>query len=159
MARTTLPNTKIGEQWSSPIDLSVTNCGECGITFAMPRPLEENARAHPADDPHTVYFYCPAGHKLRYNGESEEQRLERALARERERAGYLAHERDQAEASARAQKGAATRARRERDDQLRKIEKGICPAKGCGRHFKNVRLHMASKHPELAAKVKAADAR
>jgi hypothetical protein len=148
-----------GYTYEGAVNLNVKSCPTCGITYAMPSALDDAAHKYNrAEYPNeTVEWHCPNGHRLGYSGKSEEQRLRERLEREKDRRAYQAARADRAEASARAQKGAATRARRERDDQIRKIEKGICPAKGCGRHFKNVRLHMASKHPELAAKVKAED--
>jgi hypothetical protein len=63
--------------------------------------------------------------------------------RERRRAGRLAAERDQAEASARAHKGHATRLKN-------RAQAGMCPH-GCNRHFKDLERHCKNKHPDAAA--------
>lgn len=119
--------------------LSVIECAECGVLFAMPRALYNTAREYSAAAPgKTHLFYCPNGHSLRYDGRNREQELADQVRHERERAALMAAERDQAEASARAYKGAATRARR-------RAGAGVCPC--CKRTFKALARHMASKHP------------
>lgn len=135
-----------GYTYKTPCSLDVITCGVCGIPFALPTALNERGHKHPADDPNTVYFWCPAGHQLRYDGRSETVVLEERLEHSRDRAGRLAHRAEQAEASAKAHRGAATRARNERDKAKARIAKGVCPC--CNRHFKDVERHMATRHPD-----------
>ncbi len=87
------------------------------------------------------------GHSWHYSGLKEEQRLRLQLERSRNRAARLTAQLDQSEASRRAHKAAATRARNERDRVLARIKAGVCPC--CNRSFKNVRRHMASQHPDF----------
>jgi hypothetical protein len=152
MART-LKAAEKGYTYTSGCDLDVVTCGDCGISHAIPTALNERALANSAEEPDTVYWYCPAGHRLRYNGRSEESKLRDRLERERERAGHHAARADQAEASARGQKAAASRARGERDRIIEKVKKGVCPVKGCGRTFRYVKRHIASQHPEFEVPV------
>jgi hypothetical protein len=144
----TIHNAERHWTYNTKVSLYVIDCGVCGITFGLPERLNDHALAHPANAPGTVYFYCPAGHQLRYNGESREQELERSLEASRNRAARLTADLDQTEASRKAQKAAATRARNERDRILQRIKGGVCPC--CNRSFKNVRRHMASQHPDYA---------
>jgi hypothetical protein len=109
---------------------------------------EEALRRTRSSNERTLSFCCPNGHQLSYPGENEEQRLRQQLDNERARSGSLAHRLDQTEARRKAQKAATTRVRKERDTAIRKIREGICPVKGCGRHFKNVESHIRSKHPD-----------
>lgn len=73
-------------------------------------------------------------------GRGEAVRLRERLRAERDRAARLAAERDQAEASARAYKGAATKARK-------RAKAGTCPC--CKRTFQQLARHMASQHPDF----------
>lgn len=155
VSRTAIHGAQHGATYEVDHDLAVTSCGVCHVVFAMPASLERKARAHPADDPDTVYFHCPHGHQLRYNGESKEQKLERQLGWARDDAARANARADQSAASARGQKAAATRARNERDRILRRIKNGVCPC--CNRSFQNVRRHMASQHPEFEIPPKEAD--
>lgn len=124
-------------------ELTVVKCW-CGIRHAIPSELRrEQSRAHDRGGWQGVY--CPIGHKHAPAGTSEAERLRERLEREQDRAGRLAAERDQAEASARAYKGAATKARK-------RAGKGVCPVPGCGRTFQQLGRHMATKHPDYAGK-------
>jgi hypothetical protein len=117
--------------------LIIESCGECGIHFAMPTDLRDNALRD-----HGVSFWCPLGHKIHYLGETEEAKLTRQLRsaridRDRWADNYQASERSKA-----ALKGHLTRARN-------KIAAGNCPVPDCGQHFSNVREHMKFKHPDF----------
>lgn len=124
-------------------ELTVVVCW-CGMHHAVPATLRrtqlsesENGRDH--------WVYCPAGHK--YGGpagETKLQKAERRLEAEREERARVAAERDQAQASARAHKGAATRARK-------RAASAVCPC--CHRSFKQLRRHMATKHPDYDPEV------
>lgn len=119
-------------------------CPVCGVPYAMPEELDDwcQKKAH-------RNFYCPNGHQLHYPGKSDEQKLREArdqLANERAR-------RDQVEAQLKAQRGAATRARNERDRLKDRAKVGVCPC--CNRTFKQLAAHMANKHPDFANETRA----
>ena len=93
-------------------------------------------------------FWCPHGHKQVFRAgpseadklRSERDRLKQDAARlndwlreQRQRAG-------QAERSAAAYKGVATRTRN-------RVKNGVCPC--CNRTFSNLAAHMAGKHPNF----------
>lgn len=117
--------------------LTIMECGECGITFAVPETWRKH-RQHTGET-----WYCPNGHSRVYR-EPDIKRLERELAAANER---IASERarrlstqDQLEATERSRaavKGQLTKVKN-------RIQKGVCPH--CNRHFQNVERHMASKH-------------
>ena len=96
---------------------------------------------------------CPNGHSFVFTSESEEERLQRELSAANAARGRLASNLEQTHASLIAQKGAATRARNQRDTAMRKAHAGICPVVGCGRHLKDLGRHMKSKHPDYEAPV------
>lgn len=124
-------------------------CPTCFICFAIPQRMHEEAKRCTRESSYaTVSFCCPNGHSLSYPGENEEERLRQQLDYERRRNGGLSADLEQTKSSLSAQKGAAKRARNERDTAIKKIKAGICPVKGCGRHFKNVERHIASQHPD-----------
>lgn len=83
---------------------------------------------------------CPMGHSRRWLGDSPEQKLQKAEARETAL-------RDQLEASIR--DGEAQRVELARIRQ--RIANGVCPC--CNRSFDNVRRHIASQHPDYAVDV------
>lgn len=135
--------------WASE-NLVIHQCPTCFITFAIPQRMHEEAkRCTRGSSLATVSFHCPNGHCLSYPGENEEERLRRQLDFERSRSGSLVARLDQSEARRAAQKGATTRARKERDRIIVKIREGVCPVKGCGRTFTNVKNHIHAKHPEF----------
>jgi hypothetical protein len=147
MARTI---TAAGAGWTydGTAALSVKSCPVCGITYGIPSALDDAAREYNRSDwpNNTLSWHCPNGHSLSYPGESEETKLKRRLKQAQDRAGWNAARADQAEASAKAHRGAATRARNERDKAKARIAKGVCPC--CNRNFKNVQRHMATQHPD-----------
>lgn len=108
-------------------------CGDCGIVFGMPSDFRDRR----IQDHRT--WYCPNGHQRHYIGETEEQKLRRQLKAEQDHATRLVAERDQMEASRRAWKGQATRARN------RSIG-GDCPI--CGKHVYGLARHVARIHPD-----------
>jgi hypothetical protein len=119
--------------------LEATTCW-CGIHLAVPANLLRNARNNG-----TTGIYCPLGHQFYFDSENE--KLRKQLQRERDRAARLAAQRDQAEASARAHKGAATKARK-------RAAAAVCPC--CKRSFVQLRRHMAAKHPDYDPETAAA---
>jgi hypothetical protein len=124
--------------------LDIVTCW-CGIPHAVPTELHDyQLRQH--RDGKTFSIYCPLGHTYIPSGQSRSAQLEEQLERERRRAGRLAAERDQVAASLRAQRGATTRARNQRDRDRQRIAAGVCPC--CNRTFQNLARHMAGQHPE-----------
>lgn len=108
----------------------------CGVLFAAPRYMLETRR----EDGES--FYCPNGHSLSYDGAIV--RLKRDLKDAKDRAARERALRDQTEASLRATKGVVTKQRK----KLEKVVAGVCPVDGCKRHFRDVRRHIETKHPE-----------
>jgi hypothetical protein len=98
----------------------------------------------------SVNFWCPFGHQQHFvPGKTEAQKLQEELDAERRRrqsaeqnVEYYSQMRKQAEHSARAYKGQATRLRN-------RAKAGVCPC--CQRTFKQLAAHMANKHPEFQA--------
>ena len=128
--------TTPGFVWNVSGCLVTKVCPVCGVPYAVPEELDVWNRKAPSR-----YFYCPNGHELHYAGKSEARQLEEAR-------DALAVERslhDQTRARLSAQKGKATRARRERDRLRDRAAAGVCPC--CHRTFKQLALHMKSKHP------------
>jgi len=80
-------------------------------------------------------WYCPRGHPRVWLGETTEQKLRNAEARER----HLADQLQAAEADAE-----ATRQRLIRDRH--RFAHGVCPC--CNRAFTALARHMRTKHPE-----------
>jgi hypothetical protein len=110
------------------------------MRHAVPEELRAHQeRQHRNGDPETS-IYCPLGHSYIPAGKGEAEKLRERLTAERDRAAQLAAQRDQAEASARAYKGQATRARK-------RAAAALCPC--CGRSFVQLRRHMQTKHPDF----------
>ncbi len=126
-----------GEAFAGSTSLVVEVCCSCGVMFAMPVDLKTYALNHRG--PNGRWFYCPNGHDQFYTGETEEEKLKRALDQERTRSGRLAAERDQLEARRRSQKAANTRLRK-------RLANGVCPC--CKRSFEDLHEHMKAKHPD-----------
>jgi hypothetical protein len=106
--------------------LKIDECPQCGVLHGVPVELVRYAKQNYPCFP----IHCPNGHVWGYDGPSHEERAE------------------QAEASAKAHRGAATRARNERDEMKARLAKGVCPCPCCNRHFKDVERHMATQHPD-----------
>lgn len=119
--------------------LTAHECGECGITWAMPKQFIESRRK----DGKT--FYCPNGHKRVYR-ETEAQKLEKKLAAAQGnyRAAVDRAERAREQTEAERRRHAATKG------QLTKTKKrvagGVCPC--CNRSFVDLGRHMAGQHPD-----------
>lgn len=123
--------------------LHVTDCPTCGCIYAIPDGLYRRGQRWTEQ----VSIYCPNGHKWHYLGKTHEQEMRELrdrLARERSL-------RDQAEAAERGQRGAATRARNERDKLKQRAAAGVCPC--CNRTFKQLARHMETKHPDYRTEV------
>jgi len=130
------------DTYSGHTTLEVEVCGECGVLFAAPQALLKWAR----DDGDN--FFCPNGHSLTYT-ETEADRLKNQLRQTKDRLAIVQARSDQTEASLRATRGVVTRQRR----KLEKVVAGVCPVDGCKRHFKDLRRHIESKHPNFKGEV------
>jgi len=108
----------------------VVTCGVCGIPHGLPTDVKA-ARLSDGGA-----WYCPNGHRISY-AETEEQKLRRRLKISEDVRARLVAERDQIEASRRAWKGQATRARRA-------VLAGTCPF--CGQHLRDLERHVARQH-------------
>jgi hypothetical protein len=128
--------------------LGVETCCNCGITFGMPESIQKRRR-----DDHAT-FYCPSGHPQSYRGETEAQKLQKALdAKTREleqekrstqwardgekRADERAALSDRKAAAAR---GLVTKIKN-------RVGNGVCPC--CNRTFDNLQRHMGTQHPDF----------
>jgi hypothetical protein len=113
----------------------------CGMRHAVPTELRRHQEKQAEEGRDIDPVYCPLGHSHVPAGEPKIKRVERERERARNEAATRAAERDQAEASARAHKGAATKARK-------RAAAAVCPVPGCGRSFKQLRRHMETQHPD-----------
>ena len=129
-----------GEQRQVHDWLIIKRCPTCGVLHGVPSRLNRRA----LEECEQGGIYCPNGHQWHYVGETDGDRLKH----ERERSASLRARLDQTEASLKAQKAAATRARNQRDRERRRVAGGVCPC--CNRTFKNLARHMAGQHPDYA---------
>lgn len=113
--------------------LVTETCYSCGVLFAMVEDLYD----HRLKDGKS--FYCPNGHSQAYTqGKSDAQKLREAQIRETAL-------QDQLSAAIRETESANSELLRIRS----RIAVGVCPC--CNRSFSNVRAHISTQHPELAA--------
>lgn len=119
--------------------LEVTDCCSCGVEFAMPARLLRERRENGGG------FYCPNGHRLVYKTPTTE-RLKKKLESAEARARHEADQREAAERSNAALRGANTKLRN-------RAAAGVCPC--CHRSFQNVARHMSGQHPQFVAEVSA----
>lgn len=141
-----------GQRFASDRALVVVSCPSCHVVYAIPESLDISAQKWCGQGPKSWSICCPMGHTWHYTGESPEDKIKRAeeaLAHARQRAGRLASDLEQSQASLRAQRGAATRARNQRDRAREEQRQGACPC--CGKTFKALARHMARVHPEFPA--------
>jgi C4-dicarboxylate-specific signal transduction histidine kinase len=142
-----------GTNFTTSLDLVVEECCKCGVVFAMTRQFQRECRNSPG--PAGRSFYCPNGHGQHYTGKTDSQRERekreeaerRAVQLESDRSWYqqrLRDERDEHKTTQhklRGTKGALTNAQR-------RAARGVCPVKGCHRHFANVQAHVERQHPD-----------
>lgn len=119
-------------------ELTVVTCW-CGMVHAVPTDLRDYQMRCHRDGVKMPDIYCPLGHTHAPAGEGEAAKLQRRLQAEREAAARARAQRDQVEASLRAQKAATTRAKK-------RHAAAVCPC--CQRSFVQLRRHMATKHPD-----------
>lgn len=121
-----------GDTYTSTTKLVEESCCNCGVRFAMEKAFRDECLHEKAGK----VFYCPAGHRQWYVGETDAQRAEKYRLR-------MLAERDQREATERqlvATRGVVTRQKK----QLGRVRNGTCAF--CNRHFKDLERHMKSKH-------------
>lgn len=123
--------------------LVVTTCW-CGINHAVPEDLYNHQRRQHDDGRQVTAIYCPLGHTHVPSGTPAVERVRVELERARTRAARETARRDQAEASARAYKGVATKARK-------RAAAAVCPC--CKRSFVQLRRHLETKHPDYTGNV------
>lgn len=147
----TLLRVQQGCTYAGHADLTGMVCPTCGIVYAIPTTMVESAYAK---GNRKIVWHCPNGHELGYNGESKEAKAKRTAEREAEyaknRAARLAADLEQTRAHLHGQKSLATRMKNERNVARERAAAALCPC--CNRSFKQLRRHMASKHPNYEAR-------
>lgn len=120
--------------------LEVTSCCVCGTKFAVPEEMIAKCRRNAGS------LYCPSGHRLHWS-ETDADRLRKQLESERQQVQRERQRLDQARADAsywkkqqQCTKGQVTRIKN-------RVGNGVCPC--CTRSFRNLKEHMASKHPDF----------
>lgn len=113
--------------FSSTLNFSKIICCKCSAPFLILEDRIEQLRESHAS------FWCPyCACRQHFVGKSEKEKLQEQLTRVKE-------QRDAAERSAAAQRGAKTRI-------LNRIKNGVCPC--CSRYFSNLHQHILTKHAE-----------
>ncbi len=122
----------------------IETCCNCGVSFGMTRAFEQERRRTKRD------FYCPNGHSLFYDGESDKDRAQRLagqLDQEKTRSANLRDENKRLGKSLdyqiRARKSVSTRLKKVKT----RVAHGVCPC--CNRTFQQLSRHMESKHPDF----------
>lgn len=120
--------------------LTVIECGECHIPFAIPASMHQSVHAEGTE------FFCPNGHNIHYH-QDENSKLKAQLDQVKADRDWQAARRNEAvkarqrvERSNIALRGHLTRWRK-------RVANGVCPVEGCQRHFPNLQDHVATKHP------------
>lgn len=121
--------------------LIVVTCW-CGMKHGVPEELREHQRRQFDNNERPVHLYCPLGHAHVPAGKPKIEYVRERLDWEQNARARANARADQAEASARAYKGVATKARK-------RAAAALCPC--CGRSFVQIRRHMAAKHPDYLA--------
>lgn len=133
-----------GYTYAGDTDLVGMVCPLCGVTYAIPLRLQENAHKRGEGK---IQWYCPNGHQLGYHGQGDAERraatAERRLRDARERLRAEQDLRVDTERRLSAQRGATTRAKK-------RHAAGVCPV--CSRSFKQLRTHVAKQHPDYDPK-------
>lgn len=143
-----------GTNFTTSLNMVLEDCCHegCGNVWAM---TAEFVRMRKEDH---ASFHCPAGHAQCFTGlsdaEREKKKREEAEARaarlESDRSFYqdqLRREREDHKTTQhklRGTRGALTNVQR-------RAARGVCPVKGCHRHFANVQAHVERKHPDYVS--------
>lgn len=131
-----LSRVQDGCTYRGGLDLRVMTCPVCGVTYAIPLGMQQNARDRGEGK---IQWYCPNGHQLGYHGPSEAARERERAQRAERRANAERDLRADTERRLTAQKGATTRAKK-------RAAAAVCPR--CNRTFSQLARHMATKHPD-----------
>jgi rubrerythrin len=141
------------------ISFKVEHCCECRMPFAMTKAFQD-ARLSDRGS----WFYCPAGHRQWYVGESTEAKAIRErdiakqqIARAEQEAREATRRAEAAEAEASEQRAVAAKARLATRNIRKRAINGVCPC--CTRTFSNVAEHMRKQHPNVVAIKKVAPVR
>lgn len=137
MSTTTTYRNDRGTVYGVTVSMVMESCCNCAMPFQMPEDFRQRALKD-----HSISFYCPAGHRQHYTGETREQSLARQLRYAESRETSLRDQYEAEKRSAAAYRGHVTRIRN-------LVARGVCPVGGCRRNFTNVREHMATVHPEF----------
>ena len=116
---------------------TVVHCANCGIAFGITSDLERCRRSDGQS------FYCPAGHRQYFPGETDADRAQRLAGQLDIERTRLSSVKRQLDYQTRARKAASTRLRKVRQ----RIGHGVCPC--CNRTFNQLAQHMAAKHPDF----------
>jgi hypothetical protein len=125
----------MGVQFVENVWLETEQCCNCGIVFAMTADFKKRRLNDKG------WFYCPAGHRQRYIGPTEAQKLREELERKQQMLAAAEARANTAEME-RQQVTKAHRRMRER------VMNGVCPC--CNRTFQNLMQHMRSEHPDFS---------
>ena len=110
------------------IELTEINCGECGGTYA----INERYRQQKYQKGESwTCPYCKTG--WGYSGNSENEKLRRELAAEKQR-----------KEAALARENELRLSKEKIERKLKRVGRGVCP--DCNRTFQNLARHMACKH-------------
>jgi hypothetical protein len=113
-------------------------CCRCGLIFWVSTTHYKKLRRNHKS------FYCPAGHRQYFSGESDNEALKRQLKAANQREETYRYDLRYERGRVRAQKAAKTKIKN-------RIAKGVCPC--CNRTFENLAKHMTSKHPKYLQEV------
>lgn len=111
--------------------LETTTCPTCGTEFGVSEYLIHTKRKNAGT------IYCPNGHRSSW-GESEADRLQKELDKQKERTRWA--EEETRKVTARLKKTET------------RIAHGVCPC--CNRAFTNLQRHMKTKHKEFVEPAK-----
>lgn len=135
-----------GTEFVAGLNMVVETCCQCGMAFAMTRDFQNRALKNRGQNGQV--FYCPAGHRQWYTGESEADKLRRERDRLKQNEAWyeqrnreLREEAEHQRHRANGYKGYATKLRK-------RAKAGVCPC--CNRHFEQLARHMANRHPEFS---------
>lgn len=117
------------------IEMKQEICCNCHMVFWMPHSFYRQCSEQ---RPHKE-FWCPAGHRQHYIGESDLDKMRRR-AQQAEQHNAMLH----AEARAAVQERNAAQADLKRHQ--RRTKAGLCPC--CNRSFINMQRHIKTKHPD-----------
>jgi hypothetical protein len=119
-------------------------CCSCSIPFAFPdykyeQLVKEGTR-----------FHCPNGHPQYYT-ESENTKLKRLLEQEQKRRTWAEQSRQDAWKRLEEEKRSKAAIRGALTKIKTRVKAGVCPC--CNRTFRQLVLHMKSKHPGFQAEI------